>query len=128
MYNVLIVDDSAIVRSVVKKTLKLSNIEFNEIHEAANGRDGLVELEKNWIDIIFADINMPVMNGLEMVAAMKQQGILESTPVVIISTERSETRIQELRAMGVRGYINKPFSPEMVNNIMKEVLDAGQPA
>jgi two-component system, chemotaxis family, chemotaxis protein CheY len=122
-YNVLIVDDSAIVRSVVRKTLGMSGIELGEIHEAGNGRDALAALEQHWIDIVFADINMPVMNGIEMVDRMVERDLLKTSPVVIISTERSETRIEELRARGVSAYLNKPFTPECLRDVIARILE-----
>ena len=123
-YNVLIVDDSMIVRTVVRKTLGLTGVPVGEIHEAGNGQEALAQLEKCWIDIVFADINMPVMNGIELVDQMIARDILKSSPVVIISTERSETRMAELRAKGVSAYLNKPFTPECLRDIITQVLGA----
>ena len=121
-YNVLIVDDSAIVRAVVRKTLGLTGVALGEILEAANGKEALEKLEKNWIDIVFADINMPVMTGIELVNQMIERNILKTSPVVIISTERSETRMAELRAKGVSAYLNKPFTPECLRDVITQVL------
>ena len=123
-YNVLIVDDPAIVRAVVRKTLGLTGVALGEIHEAGNGREALEKLEKNWIDIVFADINMPIMTGIEMVDQMIARDILKSSPVVIISTERSETRMAELRAKGVSAYLNKPFTPECLRDVITQILGA----
>jgi len=65
---------------------------------------------------------MPEMDGIEMVERMWQTGLLKTVPVVIVSTERSVTRIEELRAKGVRAYLNKPFTPEEIKTIIDEVL------
>jgi two-component system chemotaxis response regulator CheY len=127
-YNVLIVDDSAIVRSVVRKTLLISGIDLGEIYEAGNGRDALAELDAHWVDIVFADINMPVMNGIEMVDRMVERDMLKTSPVVIISTERSETRMAELRAKGVSDYLNKPFTPECLRDVVGRILGNGPAA
>ncbi|MGD0058511.1 MAG: response regulator [Verrucomicrobiia bacterium] len=121
-YNVLIVDDSPIVRKVVEKTLRLSGTELGEVSQAGNGREALDLLKDLWVDIVFADINMPEMDGIEMVERMWQTGLLKTVPVVIVSTERSVTRIEELRAKGVRAYLNKPFTPEEIKTIIDEVL------
>lgn len=121
-YNVLIVDDSMIVRTVVRKTLGLTGVAVGEIYEAGNGQEALAQLEKCWIDIVFADINMPVMNGIELVDQMTQRNMLKTSPVVILSTERSETRMAELRAKGVSAYLNKPFTPECLRDIITQVL------
>ncbi|MCD6204407.1 MAG: response regulator [Candidatus Marinimicrobia bacterium] len=121
-YNILVVDDSRIVRTVVSKTLHLTGIDIGEIFEAENGQEALERLENHWIDIVFADINMPVMNGEEMVEIMAQQKMLDETPVVIISTDRSVTRIEKLLSKGVRAYLNKPFTPESVRDVIIDIL------
>ena len=123
-YNILIVDDSALVRAVVRKTLGLTGLALGEIFEAGNGKEALEQLEKCWVDIVFADINMPIMNGIELVDQMIARDILKSSPVVIISTERSETRMAELRSKGVSAYLNKPFTPEHLRDVITQVLGA----
>ncbi len=123
-YNVLIVDDSAIIRAAVKKILGMADVDLADVYEAADGAEAMVQLEQNWIDIVFADINMPVMNGLEMVTKMKERGILDTVPVVMVTTERSESRRQQLREQGVSAYLNKPFTPESIKDVLDEILGA----
>lgn len=122
-YSVLIVDDSPIIRKMVARTLEMADLPIREVHHAANGREGLDILERQWVDIVFADINMPVMNGREMIENMSEQGLLETIPVVIISTERNHQRMEWLRAKGVSAYLNKPFAPEEFARIVRELLD-----
>jgi len=124
-YNVLIVDDSVLIRSMVAKTLNVAGIEIDTYHYAADGEEALNKLERNWIDIVFADINMPVMDGVQMVEAMRSRQHLKGTPVVIISTEQSEEKIQQLRAKGVEDYLKKPFMPEEFKEIVAKYLDKG---
>jgi two-component system chemotaxis response regulator CheY len=121
-YNILIVDDSTIVRAMVKKTLTIAGVDVGEIFEAGDGREALDKLDANWVDVIFADINMPVMTGIEMVDELASRNMLQATPVVIISTERSVTRIAELKAKGVSAYLNKPFTPEHLREVVSRVL------
>lgn len=121
-YNILVVDDSATVRAVIRKTLELSGIELGEFLEAANGKEGLETLRKSWVDLVFCDINMPVMNGEEMIRAMREDEELRSIPVVVVSTEASSTRIEALHRLGVQDYIKKPFTPEMLRNVVKTLL------
>ena len=121
-YNVLIVDDSMIIRKMVAKTLSISDLDIAECYYAENGRQALEQLRDNWIDIVFADINMPEMDGVELVAEMQKQDMLSSTPVVIISTERSRERIEALKNMGVQAYLQKPFIPEEFTRVVKELL------
>ena len=121
-YNILVVDDSFLVRDVITKTLHICGAPVKQVFHAANGREALQILADNWIDLVFCDINMPVMNGIEMLEKMVDDGILKSIPVVIISTEGSATRIEQLRLKGVRGYIRKPFVPEAIREIINEIL------
>jgi two-component system, chemotaxis family, chemotaxis protein CheY len=121
-YNILIVDDSQTMRAVLTKTLCMAGLEIGSVMEAENGREALSILEKEWVDIVFADINMPVMNGVEMVQEMQKLGYMESTPVIIISTEGSKTRLDTLRDMGVRGFLRKPVSPELFKSVVDGVL------
>jgi two-component system, chemotaxis family, chemotaxis protein CheY len=121
-YNVLIVDDSAIVRSVIKRAILLSGVDAGEIYEAANGKEAIERLDSAWVDIVFSDINMPIMDGIEMVKSLDQKGILKETPVVIVSTDRSEVRIRQMKACGVREYLNKPFTPEEIRDVINKCL------
>jgi two-component system chemotaxis response regulator CheY len=121
-FNILIVDDSRTIRSVIRKTLLIAGVPTGELYEASNGREGLQIMKDNWVDLCFADINMPVMNGIEMIEQMLADQMLEKLPVVIVSTEGSKTRIEELFRKGVRAYLRKPITPEIIRNVVKEVL------
>ena len=121
-YNILIVDDSKTIRSVIKKTLDIAGVPVGDLYEAENGKEALDVMNSNWIDLIFADINMPVMSGIEMVKKMSEDNILDKTPVIIVSTEGSKTRIDDLLELGVRAYLRKPINPEDLRNIVKEVM------
>ena len=126
-FNVLIVDDSSSMRAVIKRTIKVSGFNVGEYLEAANGKEALKVLGNEWIDIVLTDINMPDMNGFELLTEMKKDQILNSTPVVMVTTEGSEKRMQESIELGANGYIKKPFRPEEIkrtlNNIMGEEED-----
>ena len=121
-YNILIVDDSKTIRSVIKKTLDIANVPVGDLYEAENGKEALDVMNSNWIDLIFADINMPVMTGIEMIKKMSEDNTLDKTPVIIVSTEGSKTRIDELLELGVKAYLRKPINPEELRNIVKEVM------
>ena len=126
-YNVLIVDDSKVIRLMIGKTLRLANIALGKVFEAGDGKEALKVLEKEWVDMVIADINMPVMTGIELVDEMATRGMLDSTPVVIVSTERSVTRIQELQAKGVKAYLSKPFTPENIREVVVKILGDRKP-
>ncbi|MCD6570376.1 MAG: response regulator [Deltaproteobacteria bacterium] len=122
-YNILVVDDSNVIRKVLIKTLSLAKVPVGEVFEAANGKEALEILDGSWIDLVFADINMPVMNGVEMIEKMSESGMLNNIPVVIISTEGSLTRIEELKAKGVKAYVRKPFTPEAIKEVVQDVME-----
>ncbi len=118
-YTVLIVDDSSIVRAMVRKAITMAGLDLGEVHEAENGLQALEMLSAHWIDIVFADLNMPKMNGVELVDRMAHDATLVSIPVVIVSSDHSQARIEDLKKRGIRAYIKKPFRPEG----FKEVVD-----
>lgn len=125
-YNILIVDDSETVRAVLARTLEMAGVSVNTLYQAANGQEALVIMKENWIDLVFSDINMPEMGGVELIERMQQDDLLGTVPVVVISTEGSKTRIDSLFEKGVRAYIRKPFTPEKVKSVVDELL-GGQP-
>lgn len=125
--NLLIVDDSATMRRMVARTLQMSGLPLGKIHEAADGREGLDLLEHTSVDVVFADINMPVMNGIEMIDALRKNPRTARLPVVVISTESSQTRIEDVRRRGVQ-FIHKPFTPEQVRVVVQTLLKGVQNA
>jgi two-component system chemotaxis response regulator CheY len=124
-YAILVADDSSIVRTMVKKAIGMAGLEVAKVFEAANGKEALEILAHNWVDIVFADLNMPEMNGAELVDRMSQDAMLVSTPVVIVSSEQSQTKIDELKRKGIRAYIKKPFRPEGFREVVDRVLGPG---
>lgn len=119
--NFLIVDDSGVMRSMIVKALRMSGIELGEIHQAGNGKEGLERLEEHTVDLAIVDINMPVMNGEEMIDCMKNRSSFCGIPVIVISTEGSEARIERLAEKGAR-FIHKPFTPERIRDVINEVV------
>lgn len=121
-YNILIVDDSETVRAVLARTLEMAGVAVSTLHQAANGEEALEVMKNNWIDLVFSDINMPGMGGVEMIERMQESDLLGTVPVVVVSTEGSKTRIDDLLSKGVRAYIRKPFTPEKVKAVVEKLL------
>ena len=119
--NVLIVDDSKVVRHMIEKTLHVAQLPIGEVYQAADGQEGLTCLENHWIDLVLVDINMPVMTGEEMIDHMQENPAWADLPVIVVSTEGSETRIERLKQKGVT-FVHKPFSPEVVSRVVTEIL------
>lgn len=118
--NLLVVDDSAVMRKMIIKTLNLVGLPIGEVHQAGNGKEGLEVLDAHWIDMAFVDINMPVMGGEEMIERLRENSAWKDLPIIVISTEGSETRIERLEKYGAK-FIHKPFSPETVRKIMQDM-------
>ncbi len=121
-YSILIVDDSLPMRSVIKRTIKAAGYGSGDLLEAANGQEAIDLLKKSWVDIIMTDYNMPVMNGLELIQAIKKDEISKDIPVVVISTEGNESKIQEFMDSGAAGYITKPFTAEAIRDLIVNIL------
>ncbi len=118
--NILIVDDSAVMRRMVRRTLELSGIPLGEVVEAGDGASGLAALKANWIDLVLLDLNMPVMDGETMLTRLRADETTRTVKVVVISTEGSETRIQHLQPH-IDGYIHKPFTPEALGAAIRDL-------
>lgn len=116
--NILVVDDSGTMRAMIKRTLAMSGLDVGEVYEAANGIEALAQMATHTISVVLLDINMPVMNGIQLVARIRDDERLRDMPVIIASTEGSETRIAELIAAGARGFIRKPFRPEQLRDVL----------
>ena len=125
-FNVLIVDDSGSMRAVIKKIITISGFHMDNCHEAGNGREALVLLEDHWVDVIISDINMPEVNGLELLDVLKRNETLKEIPVIMITTEGSEERMKEAFARGAKGFIKKPFLPEQIRKVLYDVIGVGE--
>jgi two-component system chemotaxis response regulator CheY len=123
-YNILIVDDSAIVRKSLMKTFGMTSIDVGNFYQATNGREGLEWLDKQWVDLVILDINMPVMNGMDFMKCIYNEKKHLDIPVVVVSTEGSQERISELSALGVKAYLRKPVSPEELATTFTRILGA----
>jgi two-component system chemotaxis response regulator CheY len=110
-FSILVVDDSAVMRSIIIRTLRLSGLPLREVYQAANGAEGLEKLSQNWVDLVFIDLNMPIMDGEEMIERIKSNPDTADLEIVVVSTEGSDTRIEQLRQKGIE-FIHKPFVPE----------------
>jgi two-component system chemotaxis response regulator CheY len=121
-YNFLLIDDSNIVRKVLIKTMGMTTLPIDQIIEAENGKVGFEKLEHQWIDMIFLDINMPVMNGIEFMEKLREHETYKTLPVVIVSTEGSQERIKRLEELGIKAYLRKPVTPEDLTTTIETLL------
>ena len=120
--NLLVVDDSAMMRAMIKRAAGLSNVPLGKVYEASNGEEALELLESISIDALFTDINMPVMTGIELLAALDQQDRWNGLVRVIISTDGSSARREQAGQLKACQYVEKPFKPEAIRNVLASLL------
>lgn len=118
--KILIAEDSPSMRSLIVSTI--SALGDYEVVEAANGFEALRVLPREKVDLVITDINMPDINGLELVNFIKQNPNYQNTPLIIISTEGSDRDREKGLALGVDAYLVKPFSPEALQDLIRNYL------
>jgi two-component system, chemotaxis family, chemotaxis protein CheY len=121
-YNVLIVDDSPAMRSFVRRVLELSGIEVGQCMEAGNGVEALEVLQKEWVDVVLTDLNMPTMDGEQFVRKMEEDPAMRTIPVLVVSIDRTDHRVQQMLTLGAKGYVTKPFQPETLREELERAL------
>jgi len=120
--NILIVDDSPILRRAIRKVVQLAGVEADRIFEAGNGVEALAALDEHWIDLILLDLNMPVMDGESFIIEKNKLDAARDIAVVIVSTESNQARLDKLKGLGVSGSLQKPFEPEDLLRVIRRVL------
>lgn len=120
--NVLIVDDSATIRRMIRKTMDIAGLDYDQVYEASNGIEALAQLADHEVGVMVVDINMPTMNGVQLLQRMKQNVRLRDLPIVIASTEGSKQRIDQLVEYGACAYVRKPFQPEQLRDALMPIL------
>lgn len=118
--NVLLADDSAVMRKMIARTLRLSGVALGEIVEAGDGIHALAVLARHRVDLALVDINMPVMDGEQLLDRIRADSLITALPVIVVSTESSAARVERLRGKGAH-FIHKPFTPEQLRDIIHSV-------
>jgi len=121
--RILIVDDSAMMRAMIKRVIKLADVPVDDILEATNGAEGLELLKQHDVHLLLTDINMPVMNGADMLREIALNDRWRNLNRVIISTDGSTVRREEAEQLDVRCYLEKPFSPEVLRDVLNQLAD-----
>jgi len=124
-FNILIVDDSPLARKIVARALRMCGVPLGELLEASNGKEALAQLESHWVDLVLAAVNMPQMDGSALVEHMARNEMLASIPVIVISSDRTEARMDDLLQIGARAYLTKPLVPEEVRGAVQSILLGG---
>jgi len=121
-FSVLIVDDSPVMRTFIRRVMTLSGFEVGECVEASDGQEALERLRSRPVDVILTDINMPRMNGEEFLRRLEEDAQLRTVPTLVISTDATKGRILKMLSLGAQGYMTKPFSPEALREQLEQVL------
>jgi len=121
-FNILIVDDSPAMRRVVRRVVDIAGVDVGNYLEAGNGVEALVVLHNEWVDLIMTDINMPEMDGEELLLEVRNDPALATIPVLVVSTDRSEGRVRQMISLGADGYVSKPFLPATLSQEMYRLL------
>jgi len=108
----MIVDDSATMRKIIMKTVRMSGVDIERTEEAGNGNEALEKLGQTSVDMMLVDVNMPGMGGPELVKKVREMASCSNTKIIMVSTESSQELIDSVLASGANGYITKPFTPE----------------
>jgi two-component system chemotaxis response regulator CheY len=119
--KILIVDDSATVRQQVG--LALTQV-GHEVEEAVDGQDGLERISKGGLDLVICDVNMPRMDGIEMVTKAKSDGANPALPIIMLTTEGDPALIARAKQAGAKGWIVKPFKAELLVGAVKKLTNA----
>ena len=123
--KILIVDDSATMRRMVRRVVELSEVAIADIYEAANGREALDVIDSRPVDALFTDINMPVMNGIELLKQLSARAAGAQPALrVVISTDGSDARRKEADGLDVARYLEKPLRPEVMRDVLSDLANA----
>lgn len=121
--SLLIVDDSATMRKIIMRTVRMSGMEFERTEEAGSGIEALQKLDSGPVDVMLCDVNMPEMTGTELVKKVRKLSSCAQTKIVMVSTESAQGLIDQVMADGADGYITKPFTPEKFQEKLTPLLN-----
>lgn len=121
--RILIVDDSSVMRKIIERSLRQAGLDPGDVVEAGNGVEALVAVRQAPFDLILSDINMPAMDGIEFLRQLVTVESSKGTPVVMVTTEGSESRVVEALSIGAKGYIRKPFTPDQIKERVSPLLE-----
>lgn len=112
--DVLIVDDSAAIRKILQRVLVQADVTLGKVHEANDGREALEKLKSTPVGLILSDINMPNMDGLELLANLRADQAYQQVPIIMVTTEGSQNKVLQALQLGANGYVRKPFTAEQI--------------
>ena len=112
--DVLIVDDSAAIRKILQRMLGQTGVTLGKVVEAGDGLEALERLKTQPVNLILSDINMPNMDGIQLLTELKSKAESKNIPVIMITTEGGEAKVMEALSLGASGYVRKPFTSDQI--------------
>ena len=112
--DVLIVDDSAAIRKILQRMLGQAGFALGKVFEAGDGVEALEKLKTQPVNLILSDINMPNMDGIQLLSLLKAHADYKGVPVIMITTEGGEAKVMEAVQLGAAGYVRKPFTSDQI--------------
>lgn len=112
--DVLIVDDSAAIRKILQRVLRQAEVPIGDLLEAGDGLEAIEVLKTRQVGLILSDINMPNMDGLQLLSELKAHPQWKNVPIVMITTEGSHNKVLEAVSLGAAGYVKKPFTADQI--------------
>ena len=122
LMDVLIVDDSAAIRKILQRVLRQTDLPLGDIREAGDGAEAVEILKDRAFGLILSDINMPNMDGLQLLARIKEMPHLKNVPVIMITTEGGQGKVMEAVQLGATGYVRKPFTAEQIKEKLTGIM------
>jgi two-component system chemotaxis response regulator CheY len=120
--DVLIVDDSAAIRKILRRVLQQAEVPLGQVYEASDGLEALESLKHQKVQLILSDINMPNMDGLQLLTAVKANDEWKNVPIVMITTEGSQAKVLEAVERGAVGYVRKPFTADQIKEKLAGIV------
>ncbi len=120
--DVLIVDDSAAIRKILNRVLRQTDLPIGQIYEAGDGVQALAEMEQHKVGLVLSDINMPNMDGLQLLSRVATMDSMKGIPIVMITTEAGQGKVMEAVGLGAAGYVRKPFTADQIKEKLASIL------
>jgi len=118
--TILVVDDSTVMRAMIIRILRLTGLSIGQVCEASNGKEALSTLDATPVDLALVDINMPIMNGEELIDSIRRNQTTADLPIIVVSTESSVERVDRIRQKKVE-FVHKPFTPEVLRRMVLQL-------
>ena len=120
--DLLIVNDSTAIRKILQRALQQAEVPVGNVYEACDGVEALAILKDKTVNLILSDINLPNMDGLQLLSELKSIEHLKKVPVIMIAAEGSQAKVLEAAQLGASGYLRKPFTPDQIKDKISALI------